>query len=117
MKIEGDKEKERLIDEEERREGYVEDKGELRPRKDVKIVALDLQPIAALEGVTSLVADFTHPSTIPRILEALDPEVEEKEGKRREQRPVDLVISDGAPDVTGYMIWISTYNRCYCSQR
>ncbi|KAL9633139.1 MAG: hypothetical protein Q9164_004877 [Protoblastenia rupestris] len=77
-----------------------EDNGELRPRKDVKIVAVDLQPIAPLEGITTLVGDITHPSTIPRILHALDPDTHDPESSTG-SHPVDLVISDGAPDVTG----------------
>ena len=77
-----------------------EDNGELRPRKDVKIVAVDLQPIARLEGITTIIADITHPSTISRILQALDPETYD-ESASTGSHPVDLVISDGAPDVTG----------------
>ena len=77
-----------------------EDVGDLRPRKDVKIVAVDLQPIARLEGITTLIADITHPTTIPRILKALDPDSND-EGPSTGTHPVDLVISDGAPDVTG----------------
>ncbi|KAK2736894.1 hypothetical protein FQN57_000497 [Myotisia sp. PD_48] len=85
----------------------------LKPRKNVKIVAIDLQPIAPLEGITTLNADITHPSTIPLLLEALDPELynDDKTNKQAEThhtsplRPhphhVDLVLSDGAPDVTG----------------
>ena len=69
----------------------------LKPRDNVKIVALDLQPMASLEGVTTLQADITHPSTVPRLLQALDPDYSESNGTHR----VDLVISDGAPDVTG----------------
>ena len=45
--------------------------------------------MAALEGITMLKADITHPSTAPRLLEALGSD------------KVDLVLSDGAPDVTG----------------
>lgn len=75
---------------------------ELQPRKNVKIVAIDLQPMATLEGITTLVGDITHPSTIPRILEALDPNVgDSDETGNGAGNPVDLVISDGAPDVTG----------------
>ena len=77
-----------------------EDAGDLRPRKDVKIVAVDLQPIARLEGITTLIADITHPTTISRILKALDPESYD-EISSTGSHPVDLVISDGAPDVTG----------------
>ncbi|CAI7634647.1 unnamed protein product [Penicillium glandicola] len=79
---------------------------ELKPRKNVKIVSIDLQPMAPLE------ADITHPSTIPLLLRALDPEAYEQPSTPsdtpspvteaiRQPHPVDLVISDGAPDVTG----------------
>ena len=81
-------------------EDEEEDDGELRPRKDVKIVAVDLQPIARLEGITTIIADITDSSTIPRILKALDPETYDESASTGSQ-PVDLVISDGAPDVTG----------------
>ncbi|KAL9099542.1 MAG: hypothetical protein Q9163_004974 [Psora crenata] len=77
-----------------------DDEGELRPRRDVKVVAVDLQPIAPLEGITTLIADITHPSTIPRILHALDPDTHDP-ASTTSSHPVDLVISDGAPDVTG----------------
>ena len=69
----------------------------LRPRKNVKIVALDLQPMSPLEGITTLQADITHPSTVARVLKALDQDWDENNETHR----VDLVISDGAPDVTG----------------
>ncbi|KAF2494913.1 uridine-2'-O--methyltransferas-like protein TRM7 [Lophium mytilinum] len=75
-------------------------KEELKPRKDVKIVAIDLQPMSPLEGITTLRADITHPSTIPLLLQALDPESFDP-GVTSVSHPVDLVISDGAPDVTG----------------
>ncbi|KAJ5090067.1 Ribosomal RNA large subunit methyltransferase E [Penicillium argentinense] len=85
---------------------------ELQPRKNVKIVSIDLQPMAPLEGITTLKADITHPSTIPLLLRALDPEAYESSSTAsdsqsnaptaiRQPHPVDLVISDGAPDVTG----------------
>ncbi|PYH44141.1 tRNA methyltransferase TRM7 [Aspergillus saccharolyticus JOP 1030-1] len=97
---------------------------ELKPRKNVKIVSIDLQPMAPLEGITTLKADITHPSTIPLLLRALDPEAYESTTTTEEPsntttttnsspsttpaptalrppHPVDLVISDGAPDVTG----------------
>jgi tRNA (cytidine32/guanosine34-2'-O)-methyltransferase len=77
----------------------------LKPRKNVKIVSIDLQPMAPLQGITTLQADITHPSTIPLLLRALDPEAYESESSTphaiRQPHPVDLVISDGAPDVTG----------------
>ncbi|OXV07149.1 hypothetical protein Egran_05086 [Elaphomyces granulatus] len=85
----------------------------LKPRKNVKIVAIDLQPMAPLEGITTLKADITHPSTIPLLLRALDPENGEsnestsaadaslQSSSPHQLHHVDLVLSDGAPDVTG----------------
>ena len=75
--------------------------GELKPREGVRIVAVDLQPMSSLEGITTLKADITHPSTIPRILQALDPETYNLDSADGISNPVDLVLSDGAPDVTG----------------
>lgn len=77
-----------------------------QPRKDVKIVAIDLQPMSPLEGITMLRADITHPSTVNRLLDALDPPSETEEaapqpGPRQARQPVDLMLCDGAPDVTG----------------
>lgn len=74
---------------------------ELRPRQGVKIVAVDLQPMSSLEGITTIQGDITHPSTIPKILLALDPETYSADSKAEGSNPVDLVLSDGAPDVTG----------------
>lgn len=78
---------------------------ELKPRTNVKIVSIDLQPMAPLEGITTLKADITHPSTIPLLLRALDPDAYDSTAASpsalRPPHPVDLVISDGAPDVTG----------------
>ncbi|KAF2485487.1 methyltransferase-like protein [Neohortaea acidophila] len=72
------------------------------PREGVKIVAIDLQPMSPLEGITCLKADITHPSTIPLLLHALDPEYTGSSTTSLEaSHPVDLVLSDGAPDVTG----------------
>ena len=78
----------------EKKEGAKEEDGggerievghkEKTKRPEVRIIAVDLQPMASLEGITILTGDITHPSTPPRILAALD-----------------LVLSDGAPDVTG----------------
>ncbi|KAF7587769.1 putative tRNA (cytidine(32)/guanosine(34)-2'-O)-methyltransferase [Aspergillus hancockii] len=88
-----------------------EDMEELKPRENVKIVSIDLQPMAPLEGITTMKADITHPSTIPLLLRALDPEAYDDStttsssssptSALRQPHPVDLVISDGAPDVTG----------------
>jgi tRNA (cytidine32/guanosine34-2'-O)-methyltransferase len=71
-----------------------------KPREGVRIVAIDLQPMSPLEGVTTLRADITHPSTIPLMLKALDPDTYDPKASTASS-PVDLVISDGAPDVTG----------------
>ncbi|KAI1074213.1 FtsJ-domain-containing protein [Whalleya microplaca] len=74
---------------------------ELHPRQDVKIVAIDLQPISPLPGIVTLRADITHPATVPLLLKALDPEYDSKTHTQQAAHPVDLVLSDGAPDVTG----------------
>ncbi|KAF2772408.1 FtsJ-domain-containing protein [Teratosphaeria nubilosa] len=71
------------------------------PRKDAKIVAIDLQPMSPLQGITCLKADITHPSTIPLLLKALDPSYDASSSSNEASHPVDLVLSDGAPDVTG----------------
>ncbi|KAF2745358.1 uridine-2'-O--methyltransferas-like protein TRM7 [Sporormia fimetaria CBS 119925] len=71
-----------------------------KSRDDVRIVAIDLQPMSPLEGVTCLRADITHPSTIPLLLKALDP-ASDPSSTPTPTNSVDLVISDGAPDVTG----------------
>ncbi|TFA98143.1 hypothetical protein CCMA1212_010159 [Trichoderma ghanense] len=69
---------------------------------DVKIVSIDLQPISPLAGITTLRADITHPATVPLLLSALDPSYSSAAaGTQAAQHPVDLVLSDGAPDVTG----------------
>jgi tRNA (cytidine32/guanosine34-2'-O)-methyltransferase len=68
---------------------------ELQPRPNVHIVAIDLQPMAPLAGIATLKADITHPTTAPLLLKALNPD------NPSSPQPVDLVISDGAPDVTG----------------
>ncbi|KAI4243499.1 MAG: hypothetical protein LQ352_007023 [Teloschistes flavicans] len=78
----------------------------LQPRENVRIVAIDLQPISPLPGITTLVGDITHPSTPQRILSALDPDTFSPStysptSTTPSSNPVDLIISDGAPDVTG----------------
>ncbi|KAK0708289.1 FtsJ-like methyltransferase-domain-containing protein [Lasiosphaeris hirsuta] len=80
-----------------------------KPRRGVKIVSIDLQPISPLPGIITLRADITHPATVPLLLNALDPDYSAAAdiGKSPNQQPqssthrVDLVLSDGAPDVTG----------------
>ncbi|KAL1413249.1 hypothetical protein Q8F55_001004 [Vanrija albida] len=56
---------------------------------DNRVVSVDLQPMAPLSGLTLLQTDITLPSTVPLVLDALG------------GRKADLVICDGAPDVTG----------------
>ncbi|KAI1326546.1 FtsJ-like methyltransferase-domain-containing protein [Xylariaceae sp. FL0255] len=72
-----------------------------KPREGVKIVSIDLQPISPLPGIITLRADITHPATVPLLLQALDPEYDAKTMSQQAAHPVDLVLSDGAPDVTG----------------
>ena len=71
------------------------------PRENVKIVAIDLQPMSPLDSITCLKADITHPSTIPLLLKALDADYDSSSSSIEASHPVDLVLSDGAPDVTG----------------
>ncbi|CAI4231402.1 unnamed protein product [Auanema sp. JU1783] len=54
-----------------------------------KIVAVDLQPMSPIPGVIQLQGDITEISTAERIINHFDGE------------KADLVICDGAPDVTG----------------
>jgi tRNA (cytidine32/guanosine34-2'-O)-methyltransferase len=78
-----------------------EEAAELNPRKDVKIVAIDLQPMSPLQGIKTLRADITHPATVPLLLRALDSTYNSASQSQHASHPVDLVLSDGAPDVTG----------------
>jgi tRNA (cytidine32/guanosine34-2'-O)-methyltransferase len=64
----------------------------------VKIVSVDLQDMAPLPGVTLIKGDITKLSTAQQI-------IAEFQGKQ-----ADLVVSDGAPDVTG-MHDIDEYNQ------
>ena len=92
----------RIIDSEALTGENLEQEIKLEPRQDVRIVSVDLQPMSPLDGITTLVADITHPTTIPRILKALDPDTYDKNNAAESTgHPVDLVLSDGAPDVTG----------------
>lgn len=58
-------------------------------KDDVKIVAVDLQEMAPIEGVIQIQGDITSKSTADEIINHF-------EGKKAQ-----LVICDGAPDVTG----------------
>lgn len=78
---------------------------------DKLLVAVDLQPIAPLPGVTTLQLDITLPSTIDLL----------KEYFPADSAPADLVVTDGAPDVTGsqdldsslhYQLYIASLTIC-----
>ncbi|KAI4466512.1 ribosomal rna methyltransferase [Holotrichia oblita] len=60
-----------------------------QPNENVKIVAVDLQPMAPLPGVTQLQGDITQYSTAQAIIQQFN------------GTQADLVVCDGAPDVTG----------------
>lgn len=57
--------------------------------KESRIIAIDLQEMAPIEGVKMLQADITKKSTLEEILRYFG------------NTPADIVVSDGAPDVTG----------------
>jgi len=56
---------------------------------NAKIVSVDIQHIVPIEGVTIIKGDITRQDTIEKILASFD------------QNKVDVIIFDGAPDVTG----------------
>mmetsp|Transcript_28399 Transcript_28399/g.57289 ORF Transcript_28399/g.57289 Transcript_28399/m.57289 type:complete len:314 (+) Transcript_28399:50-991(+) len=58
-------------------------------RADSQIVAVDLQEMAPIEGVTLVQGDITSPAVAEKIVNLFG-------GKK-----ADIVVSDGAPDVTG----------------
>lgn len=58
-------------------------------KEKIRIVAVDLQPMAPLPGVIQLKGDITEESTATEIIGHFD-------GQK-----ADLVVCDGAPDVTG----------------
>uniref|UniRef100_A0A914KP36 Putative tRNA (cytidine(32)/guanosine(34)-2'-O)-methyltransferase n=1 Tax=Meloidogyne incognita TaxID=6306 RepID=A0A914KP36_MELIC len=58
-------------------------------RKQVKIVAVDLQPMSALPGVIQIQGDITEDATAEKIISHFDGQL------------AQLVVCDGAPDVTG----------------
>ncbi|KAL3115925.1 hypothetical protein niasHT_007225 [Heterodera trifolii] len=67
---------------------YVSEKDDEK-RKRVKIVAVDLQPMAPLPGVIQLQGDITEVGTAQQIISYFDGSL------------AQLVVCDGAPDVTG----------------
>lgn len=62
---------------------------ELGRTKEAKVIAIDLQEMAPIEGVKMLQADITKRSTLEEIRRYF------------EGSSADIVLSDGAPDVTG----------------
>ena len=62
-------------------------------RDQVRIVGVDLQEMAPIEGVHLIVGDITSQATVDEVLGVF------REGDT--ERLADLVICDGAPDVTG----------------
>ncbi|XP_063150168.1 tRNA (cytidine(32)/guanosine(34)-2'-O)-methyltransferase [Candoia aspera] len=64
-------------------------KGEDPKNAEIKIVAVDLQAMAPLPGVIQIQGDITKVSTAQEIIHHF------------EGQPADLVVCDGAPDVTG----------------
>ena len=62
------------------------------------IVAVDLQPMTPIPGVVTLQADITHPSTLALLQSQLGGRAGEAGGGGEY---ADLVVCDGAPDVTG----------------
>lgn len=61
-------------------------------KDEVKIVAVDLQPMAPLEGVTQIQGDITKYETAEKIISYF-------EGEK-----ADLVVCDGAPDGNNYIL-------------
>ena len=58
--------------------------------EDYRVVSVDLQEMEKIEGVCILQGDITTEETVNNILRAF-------KGNK-----ADLVVSDGAPDVTGF---------------
>lgn len=74
------------------REIYMKHLGDDKSDPDYvepKLIAVDLQPMSPIEGVTTIQADITHPRTLAKIMDLFQGE------------KLDFVCSDGAPDVTG----------------
>ena len=55
-----------------------------------KIISVDLQKFAEIEGVDIIVGDITNQEILKQII------------KTANNQPIDLIICDGAPDVTGF---------------
>lgn len=81
---------------------------------EAAIVSVDLQPMAPIPGVVEILGDITSPETAATVVDALQHPDRTRGAKssgtsplprgRRDEKPVplaDLVVCDGAPDVTG----------------
>lgn len=73
---------------------------------DMRIVAVDLQPMAPIDGVLCIQGDITSYETAQAILEVFGCHESNKEeggggGTKEGKNRAELVICDGAPDVTG----------------
>ncbi len=62
---------------------------DLKRESSAKIIAIDLQEMVPIEGVHMLQADITKKSTLDAVMDYFG------------NTPADIVVSDGAPDVTG----------------
>lgn len=58
--------------------------------KNGKIISIDIQEMSAIDGVDILLGDITHQKSLMEILKIADGNL------------IDLVMCDGAPDVTGF---------------
>ena len=67
-----------------------EDRKSAAERDDIRVVSVDLQEMAAIDGVAMIQGDITTEETLNNIMAIF-------KGKK-----ADLVVSDGAPDVTGF---------------
>lgn len=74
-------------------ERLYDDNDDAKYHDAAKIVAVDIQPMEPLPGVRCMEGDITSLSTAEAIIQHF-------KGKR-----ADLVICDGAPDVTGMLDW------------
>ncbi len=63
---------------------------ERRENKETRVVSVDLQEMAPIEGVAIIQGDITTQQTLEKIMSIF-------KGQK-----ADLVVSDGAPDVTGF---------------
>ena len=69
----------------------LESKGIKGTEKDVRVISVDLAEMAEIPGVHIICGDITRKETVDKILDKF-------KGNRAE-----LVVCDGAPDVTGFI--------------